>query len=345
MAELNRYLDDIEARLDYEQEERIWRDWIEWAERKNGGGPFAPEPRAKRPSRIEWPHALINDALEDDDTHIYRELEGINGALAAGSPYILHMRVNTGVGNMASMCGAKRFMMARDMDMLPNVYALGESATTALLDAPPPPIDAGNFGTIFRIAKRIAEIKREYPAFDRLVRIEQPDMQGPMDNLELLWGSDMFYALYDSPEVVHALLDYITGLMERQLDAWLELFPNERGVTSYFMHVERGGICIRDDSATNLSPEFFEEFVAPYDGRLLNKYGGLIHFCGRGDHFIGKLHKLKGLYGVNMSQPHLNDLPKVLSETADKGVNISINMTTPDIPLADHDARRVTLLK
>ena len=41
--------------------------------------------------------------------------------------------------------------------------------------------------------------------------VEQPDLQGPMDNLELLWGSELFYALYDLPDEIHALLDKLAG--------------------------------------------------------------------------------------------------------------------------------------
>lgn len=44
-------------------------------------------------------------------------------------------------------------------------------------------------------------------------------MQDPIDNLELVWGSDMFYGFYDDPDGVHALLDCFTRLYEQYMDA------------------------------------------------------------------------------------------------------------------------------
>ena len=85
----------------------------------------------------------------------------------------------------------------------------------------------------------------------------------------------------------------------------------------------KGSIVLRNDSAMNLSPELYEEFAAPYDGRLLKRYGGgIVHFCGRGDHYIEALSNINGLTGINMSQPHLNDMEKIYRCTVDKGLKI-----------------------
>ena len=101
-------------------------------------------------------------------------------------------------------------------------------------------------------------------------------------------------------------------------------------------------IALRDDSAMNLSPDFFSEFIAPYDGRLLRKYGGIMHFCGRGDHFIERLAKLEGLNGINMSQPHLNDMDKVFAATIDKGLHLSLSTLSFDI--GKHDGSNLLFL-
>ena len=85
---------------------------------------------------------------------------------------------------------------------------------------------------------------------------------------------------------------------------------------------------LRDDSAMNLSPEMFDEFIAPYDERLLTTFandkgeGGGIHFCGRGDHYIERASRIKGLRAINMSQPHLNDMEVIFANTVDKGIAI-----------------------
>lgn len=339
---LNPYLEDIESRLDAAEEARLWDEWLGWTRHENGVKPFLPQPRTARPSALEWPHVNINDALGDDDLAIYRELEGVNQRLAEGSCHILRVRANYGVGNIASAFGPELFVMPRETDTLPNVRPFGEEAMYTLLDRPAPDLSCGNFPKIMRIYDRFVEIGRKYPKFGAFVRLEQPDLQGPMDNLELLWGSSVFYALYDDPDTIHALLGRITNLIESVMDEWLRHCPNGRGIATYFRHVEKGAIALRDDSAMNLSPDFFSEFIAPYDGRLLRKYGGIMHFCGRGDHFIERLAKLEGLNGINMSQPHLNDMDKVFAATIDKGLHLSLS--TPSFDIGKHDGSNLLFL-
>ena len=339
--ELERYLEDLENRLNLEDELRIQSEWLDWADHKNPA-PFRPAPRAKAPSRLMWPHVNINDAIRDDELSVYRELEGIHWNLDRGTNSILRVRANYGVGNVATAFGAQTYIMPRETDTLPNVLPLREEGARKILESPLPARDAGNFAAIFRVYERYRRILREYPKLAAALRMEQPDLQGPMDNLELIWGSEMFYALYDDPDTVHALLGRFTDFIERFMDEWLQLFPSGQGVANYFRHVECGGICVRDDSAMNLSPEFFSEFIAPYDGRLLKKYGGIVHFCGRGDHFIERLAALEGLNGINMSQPHLNDMDKVFRATIDRGIHLSLSVKP--FPVEGHDIRNLVFL-
>ena len=180
----------------------------------------------------------------------------------------------------------------------------------------------GNFGIIAKVADVYADLKKRYPRFARYVHIEQPDLQSPLDNLELIWGSSFFYALYDDPDMVHAMLAKLTAMTEQYMDHWVSRFPQETTISSYFSHVDGGAICVRSDSAMNLSPEMYQEFIAPYDGRLLAKYGGIVHFCGRGDHYIDLLTALPRLHGINMSQPHLNDMEVIFRNTVDKGIHL-----------------------
>jgi uroporphyrinogen-III decarboxylase len=85
--------------------------------------------------------------------------------------------------------------------------------------------------------------------------------------------------------------------------------------------LHKGNIMLRDDSAMNLSPKMFAEFVEPYDQRLLNEFGGgALHFCGKGDHYIARIPEMRGVYAVQMSQPEYNDMEKIFTHTVDKGI-------------------------
>ena len=338
--DLKPYIEDIERRLDEKQEQAIYDAWMDFACGRNTDAPFVPPKRVPDESKLKWPHVNVNDTLDDAELMLLSQLERCHVALSTPSDMQMIMRANYGVGNIASMFGARPFVMPYDMDTLPNVYPLGEDGVRRALDGAPPALIDGNCPKIMETGERLAEIREKYPKIRRFVRIDHPDCQGPMDNCELLWGSDIFYALYDDPETVHGLLRRVTDTMKLVLDRWYEIIPIPDGMTSYFGRLAPGGIVVRDDSAMNLSPDFFSGFIAPYDGELLTYYGGgIVHFCGRGDHFVDRLSKLPQLSGVDLSQPHLNDMGKVLAALPDRGINLYV--TRGDYALDGHEGRRV----
>ncbi len=342
MLSIEMYLEDIETRLNEEEELRLREEWFAWKAHKNSSAPFHPIGRIPCASKLIWPQININDTFQNDDLAILRELCSINRQLESGSRFLPRVRANTGVGNVPTLFGAELFFMAREADTLPNVRSLGEERTYALLNRPIPSFDRGNFPMVERITDRFLSYWKQYPKIGRFIRIEQPDLQGPMDNLELLWGNDLFYALYDDEENVHALLQYLTDTIATYMTHWLKKIPAENGGASYFNYVENGFLCLRDDSAMNLSPDFFSEYIAPYDERLLRQFGGIVHFCGKGDHFIDRLARLDGLYGINMTQPHLNDMEKVFTETIDKGLHLCLS--APAEVSGAHDTHNLMFL-
>lgn len=64
------------------------------------------------------------------------------------------------------------------------------------------------------------------------------------------------------------------------------------------------------------------EFSRPYDERLLNRYGGIVHSCGKVDHFVPLLPGIEGYHAFNLSQPHYNDMESIYRNTVDKGIPI-----------------------
>lgn len=321
--DLTPYLEDIESRIQPEQEETLQRAWFRFADGANDTGPFVPPVRVPSPSKLTWTHVHVNEALRDDDLMVLSQLEYCHRLLSTPSDVLLSMRPNYGVGILASLFGAEPFIMAYEQDCLPNVRPLagGGQAIRALLDRPLPDFSAGFGGAVLRIARRFAEIRSQYPKISRYVFLDAPDCQSSMDICELLWGSNLFYALYDEPDTVHALLDRVTQAYKAFMEAWFSIVPQRTPYHVYLGRVVRGSVFLRDDSAMNLSPALYEEFVFPYDRELLCHFGGGgIHFCGRGEHFIPKMAATPGLTGVDMSQPHLNDMEVVLSHTIDRGI-------------------------
>jgi hypothetical protein len=140
---------------------------------------------------------------------------------------------------------------------------------------------------------------------------------------ELLWGGEMFYEMYDDPDFVHAVMRLITDTYKSFMDTWYQIIPKRKELTVHWGILQRGTIFLRLDSGMNISPELYRAYSMPYDRELLDYYdGGCIHFCGRADHYMDVLCELDSLYAVQASQPHLNDMDKILSAicTRDKRI-------------------------
>ncbi len=316
-------LKDLEERICPETEENFIFQWREFLNGRFKGEVFHPVRDRTTGPGYEPAPVHINDALEDFDLMLRDQLMGVSQAL--GSTWKnLCIRANYGTGILSSLFGAELYVMPREMATLPTTRTLGDTELIrGLVDRGMPDLRGGLGARVFDFGEFCAEALQEYPKVRKYVRVYHPDTQGPLDITELLWGEEMFYAMYDEPELVHGMLALLTETYTAFLGKWFELFPADGEMNPHWaMLWHRGRILLRDDSAMNLSPELYESFAAPYDGALLKKYGGTVHFCGRGDHYMAALTALDGLTGINMSQPEYNDMETIYRCTVDRGIPI-----------------------
>jgi hypothetical protein len=357
---IEKYLEDLERRIEPQVEKDLWGQWRAFAGGRHGEEIFLPQRPRMSPPSLAWPHVLVNDALEDNDAMALQQLELCSKALAEGSGAILAVRCNYGTAILPSLFGGRVFLMDRDIDTLPACRPLdgGAKAVRRLLDRGAPDLEAGLGAKTFRMGDYFGQLFQPYPHIARHVHIYHPDLQGPMNVCEMLWGSSLYLDLYDQPELVRDFLTLITETYIRFLRRWEKEmavcsvparacrgmglgapFPpmphrQDAGATetpggvatNYAVHwsmLHRGRIMVRNDAATNLSPAMYEEFARPFDQRLLTEFGGgAIHFCGRGDHLLPSISQLSGLHALNMTQPALNDVETILSQTVDKQINL-----------------------
>ncbi len=317
-------LADLEARLDPEQEERLRREWIDFSQGRFQGDIFSPRRARAISPAFEWPRVSVNAALHDPDAMLLQQYGACSQALAAGSGALLNVRCNYGTCIVPSFFGAELFEMDEELDTLPTSRPLDDpSAIQRILDAGVPDIHRGYGSQVWPMAERFLELGRAYPKIGQYVQIYHPDFQGPLDICELLWGSTIFYALYDQPERVKALLESVTQTYIALMRAWIKIVPFRAEGNTHWGLFHRGSLMLRDDSAMNLSRAMFDEFVRPYDQRLLDEFGGgAIHFCGKGQHFIASLAQMRGVYAVNLSQPELNRMETIYANTVDRGIQL-----------------------
>jgi hypothetical protein len=336
------YLEDLEKRIDPEVEDTLWQSWVDFCDGGFSGDIFSPRRRRTAPAMIEWPKVPINDALDDYELMALQQLGPCSEALENGTGAVMAVRSNYGTGIMPTLFGAKLFVMDRDIDTLPTSVPLGglemthlddslgqadktksAEAVKVLLARGVPDLDGGLGQRVFEMAEVYQTLFARYPKVQKYAHVYHPDMQGPMDICELLWGSSLFVALVEAPDLVIQLLELVTQTYIAFMDAWDARIPPSNGCTVHWSMVHQGQIMLRDDSAMNLSPRMFDRFIGPYDGRLLSHYGGGgIHFCGRGDHWIRSASELAGMTTINLSQPEYNDMDVIFDNTVDKGINI-----------------------
>jgi hypothetical protein len=321
---LKECLDDLEARIDPQQEDRLLREWVDFADGQFTDTLFSPRRFKPSPPGIDWPKVSVNAALKDYDAMALQQYGLCSQGLAAGSGLLLAVRCNYGTSIIPLLFGVEPFVMDEALDTLPTSRPLHDvDAIERLVDTGVPDIYRGYGSRVFAMGERYKAIAEAYPKIGKYVHIYHPDLQGPMDICEVVWGSSIFYSLYDRPELVKALLEIVTETYIQFLRAWTEIVPFHAGGNVHWGLFHKGNIMLRDDSAMNFSPDAFDEFIRPYDQRLLDEFGGgAIHFCGRGDHYIPLVSEMERLYAINMSQPEYNDMEAIYANTVDKGINI-----------------------
>ncbi len=322
---IEKYLEDLENRIDPAVEDDLLSQWKSFWEGKIEEEIFVPGRKKKVPPAVQWPEVSVNSALDNYELMALQQFKMCSEYISEGTGALLDVRCNYGTGILPSLFGAELFVMDEKLNTLPTTkpVAGGDDAIMSMLDKGIPSLKAGLGTKVFEMAERFIELMKGYPKIKKYVDIYHPDLQGPMDVCELLYGSGLFIALIDKSDMIHRFLNLITETYTLFLNEWTKLVPFNEGYSTHWALLLKGNIMLRDDSAMNLSPGMFDEFIKPYDSRLLKVFkGGGIHFCGRGDHYIETASQMEGLYAINMSQPEYNDMEKILKNTVDKGIKI-----------------------
>ncbi len=319
---LTRHLSDLEKRIVPEQETAIQQSWIVFSGGNHPEPIFHPLRNTPCPPTFQWQQVRVNTALDDIEQMAIQQYGMCSTVLEKGYGDLLNVRCNYGTGIMPSLFGMEKFIMEDETNTLPTVRpAQSQEMVERILEAGIPDLNNGFGKEVWRMGEFFAEINEKFPKIHQFVSVYHPDIQGPLDICELIFGSNLFFALYDRPELVKALLDLACETYTRFLKVWFELHPPKNFGNAHWGMYHRGSIMIRDNSAMNLSRDMVVEFILPYDQLLLDRFnGGAIHFCGKGDHFIRDLANMQHVWAFNITQPELNDMEIIFQNTVDRGI-------------------------
>jgi len=283
------------------------------------GEEFTPYPYSEA---FDDPAKLMVNELLTGFTSIYHAVD-----LKDDAPYCL--RPNLGVTIIASMLGAQIRVLD---EQAPWVIPFEDTdAIKALVDAPVPDMSSGLAPRVLEQYAYFRAALADYPACREAFQLTLPDLQGPFDIAELVWGSDIFIAFYDTPDLLSACLSKITeAIIAAQRRFSLEVKDNI-GPDYQYQHAVgvKGQILLRGDTAVMLSPEHYRAFVQPHDARVAQELGSVaVHFCGNGQHQIDSMLSIPGFTCFDFGQPWMMDVDTIYAKAAAKRVPLA-RLTVP----------------
>jgi hypothetical protein len=325
MPSITPYLEDLESRINPAAEAALWSEWEAFVNGKyKGGGVFSPRRPAPSPSKIEWPVIKTHQAIHDYDLMAIQQLKECSGSLEKGSGLLMNIRSNYGTSTIPSLFGVELFNMDGEFDILPTSRPLsgGTAAVRKIIDAGVPSrFDVSLAGRALETAARFKEMIKPYPNISRFIYNYHPDLQGPLDVCEVIWGGELFTVMIDDPDLVESFLDLLTDTYIALMKEWNKVFPFETDCTAHWGLMIKGHIMLRNDSEMNFSGRMYEKRFRKYDQKLLDVFGGgAVHACGKLDHYLDSVTSMHGLTGIQMSQPEYNDMSKVLALTIERGI-------------------------
>ncbi len=254
------------------------------------------------------PTKMMVNELVRPFCHTEPETASVVSSLETGDDFPLQIRANYGVVLIASLFGAE--VVVKDSSF-PWVRPIGRESVIAALDTGIPDLHGGLGGRVIQTMDFYRETLADYPRARQAIHITQPDMQGTLDNLHLLWGKDLFIGLYDEPELIHEALDLVAQTYIAYLDEVRPHSTEGLGEDCIAVHwgVVRGNLILKNDTPIMISPQAYDEFVRRHDEQVFAACGpGAIHFCGSADHSRDELLATQGLTTLDFGQPEMNDL-------------------------------------
>ena len=163
------------------------------------------------------------------------------------------------------------------------------------------------------------------------IPIALTDTQSPLDTAMIIWEQSSFLtSFYESPDVLHNLLNDITELIIEFSKKQIQLIGKENVFgPGFHMFSQKGGsgLDVSDDILDLLSVQTVEEFDKPYMEKIAAEFDGVaIHSCGNIERHLPVLSKISKLcqlnFKINPSEPNT---PEIIRECF-KGTGIYLNI-------------------
>jgi hypothetical protein len=256
---------------------------------------------------------LFNELVSAWDTHlVYRPL--------VGDDLPATIRANFGTVLVASAFGARAEQVEDNPPWVRPFSSRAELA--AALARGPVDLTAGWLPRVVERYRFYRDVLALYPPLPQVIRLVLPDLQGPVDTLEMLCGSALYADLIEDPDFVAQALATVADVqvaLARQLAPLVNDGPD--GFSHQHGFMIRGQILLRDDSAIMVSPRMYRRQLAAHDERVLAALGGGgIHSCGNFMHNVGAMLELPSLHCLDFGQSQLNDVDAIYAQARERRI-------------------------
>lgn len=170
------------------------------------------------------------------------------------------------------------------------------------------------------------------------------DCQGPLSTAFQIAGYDkLCYWMYDHPDYVHKLMALVTDALIDWVKFQKELTGQPLKGASYPLSVKvpegYGGVWMSDDDSVIMESDLYNEFVRPYNEKLLKAFGGgCIHYCGNSTQNIENYCNTRGVTSINnFNLDNIEAAAKIRRALREKGIAyMACDFVTSDQRMEDY---------
>jgi hypothetical protein len=254
----------------------------------------------------DWPTYPYNEVFDNPEKMLWNELFQAYLGVLQQDDRIMTVRANYGPAIIPSMFGAAVFADGATT-WIEGCHS--SNGIRRIIDRGMPDLSAGLGGRVFQTEVLFRDCLRE-EGLSQYIHMFQADSQSPMDCAALLWGNEIYTALYDEPDLVHALLDLITETTIAFVRRQKEILGESNEWMHHWWYRVPAGVRVVDDTTINLSPQMYAEFARPYNERIFAAFGnGYMHYCGHGLQAQDLRLATKGLRGIEMGSEFTETRP------------------------------------
>jgi hypothetical protein len=293
------------------------------------------------PADSPWQPYPHHEIFDDPEKMLFNELVSAWDTSIVHRPLVgddlpATIRANFGTVLVASAFGAHIEQVEDNPPWVRSFRSREELA--AGLARGPVDLTAGWLPRVVERYRFYRDVLAQFPPLPDVIRLALPDLQGPVDTLEMLCGSALYADLIEDPAFVAHALDKVAVAqvnLARQLAPLLNDGP--AGFAHQHGFMIRGSLLLRGDSAIMVSPRMYRQQIAPHDERVLREMGGGgIHSCGNFMHNVGAMLELPSLQCLDFGQSPLNGVDAIYARARPRRIAlVRVQVTAEELCRGD----------